>query len=140
MAGWFKRIRHPAAMPEIKQRGKGQPHPTPLIGDESSAPFAADLARQNSLVEALFAVKKIKVLQPGGEPYMVLVKYGGPLHGCAVQSLTGRAVANFGIHRVGAHFVSNTPAKARGSVSGNKRRVVQGRILGAQWVFHGKHL
>src|SRR6056297_92613 len=37
MAGWFKCIRYRSMLPKIEQCGKSQPHPPPLISDQSSA-------------------------------------------------------------------------------------------------------
>jgi hypothetical protein len=89
---------------------------------------------------ALLAIEKIQVIQAGGEPHMALVKDGGPLHGGTVQFLAGQAVTNFRIHGISAHLVSNGTTKAGGSVFGDKRRVVQGRIFGSESLFHGKYL
>ena len=88
---------------------------------------------------ALLAIKKMQVIQAGGEPDVALVKDGSPLHGGTVQFLARQAVTNFRIHGIGAHLVSNGPAKAGGPVFWDKRRVVKGGIFGSESVFHGKH-
>jgi len=124
MAGWFECIWHLGTMPEIKQRGKGKPHPAPFIGNRSTTHAAADLAWQDAFMPALLAIEKMQMIQSGGEPHMALLKNGGPLHGGTVQFLAHQAVTNFCIHGIGAHLVSNGPTKATCPVFGDKRRVV----------------
>jgi hypothetical protein len=114
-----------ARSPKSNNVGKGEPHPAPFICNGSAAPFAADLAGQNAFMAVLLAIEKMEVMQTGGKPHMAFVKDGGPLHGGTVQFLAGQAVTDFRIHGIGAHLVSNGPAKAGGPVFGNKRRVVQ---------------
>jgi len=127
-------------MPEIKQRREGKAHPAPFIGNGRTTPAAADLAGQDAFTPALLTVEKMQVIQSGGGAHMALVKDGGPLHGGTMQLLARQAMTNLRIHGISAHLVSNSPAKAGGPVFGNKRRVVQIRILGAESVFYGKHL
>jgi hypothetical protein len=87
MAGWFEGIRHLFVMPEIKQRGKGKPHPAPFIGNGSPAPFTRYFTGHNAFMPVLFAIEKMQVIYPCGESHMALMKDGGPLHGGAVQFL-----------------------------------------------------
>jgi hypothetical protein len=140
VAGWFERIRHLGRMTKIKKRGKGKPHPAPLIGNGSSAPGATDLAGQDALMDRQFAVEEMQVTQSSGEPDVVLVKDGRPLHRGTMQLLACSAVTDLCIHRLGAHLVSNGPAVADRTVSGDEPCIVHGCVFGSKSFFCGEHL
>lgn len=90
---------------KIEERGKGQPHISPFIGNRRTAQCTGYLARQYSFAAIEDAVVEPQVSDPGNEPDILFMEDCGPLHGCAVQGLTVAAVAYLGIDRIGADFV-----------------------------------
>ena len=74
------------------------------------------------------------MLDPPDQSDMVLGEDRGPLHGGAVQCLAGPAVADLGIHRIGADLVADRAAMAARAVTRDERIVVDCGVVGAEVV------
>lgn len=124
-------------MPKVEKGRKREPHPASLIGDRRSAAAAADFAWKDSRGPSKFTVEEFQVADATRYPDVAFVKDGGPLHGRTVQFLTGQAVAQFGIHGIGTHFVMNGTAMAPGTIFRYESLVLSGSIIRSEFVFHG---
>lgn len=137
MAGRPEGCRYFSTRPEVKQCGKGQPHPASFIRDERAAFFAADLAGQDTVVPVALAIVKTQVIDTGGDSDVFFMENGGPLHGRTVKPLANQTVADLGVHRIGAHLIPDGPAVATGPVPGDKGRLVDRCVFRPEIAIHG---
>ena len=136
MAGGHKRLGHLGRKTKIKERRERQPHAAPLVGDGRPAPAAGHLAGQNSVMDVLLAVIEFKAVHSLDDSDVTLVEDGRPLHGRAVQAPACGAVADFGVHRVGAHLDLNRLAKAACPVFDDKALIRHRRVFRSEFFFH----
>src|SRR5687767_8383649 len=95
---------------EVEKRREGEPHAAPFVRDRRAAQRAADLARRHALGPIEHGGIEAKMLDAAKHSDMALVEDRGPLHRGAVQGLAGAAVAELGIHRIGADLVADRTA------------------------------
>ena len=136
MAGWHKCFGHPGRKTKIKERWKSKPHAAPFICNGRSAQTTAHLAGKHSVMDVLFTVIEFQAIQPSGNPDVVLVEDGRPLHGSPVQALTCLAMTNFSVYRVGTHLDLNGIAKTAGPVFDDKTVILDRRIFRSKFFFH----
>ena len=93
MAGGHKRLGHLWRKTKFKERWEGKPHAAPFIGNRRPAQTTAHLAGKNPFIDGLFTVVEFQAVQPPGDPDVMLVKDGCPLHWGTVQALACLAMA-----------------------------------------------
>ena len=67
------------------------------------------------------AIVEAELIEAARNAHVTFVKDGSPLHGSAVQRLTDRAVTDFRVHRLCAHFVLDSLTMAAGTIFCRKR-------------------
>ena len=134
VAGWPERFGDLARHAEFEQCREREPHAATFIGDRRAAKRAAHLSRRHASGPVEHTGIKTEMLDPAGHSDMALVEDRGPLHGRTVQCLAGPAVADFGIHRIGADLVAHRAAMAARAVARDERIIVKRRVVGAEVV------
>ena len=109
---------------EVEKRREREPHAPPFVGDRRAAKRAAHLARRHAPGPIGHAGIEAEMLDPANDSDMALEENRGPLHGGTVQCLAGPAVADLGIHRIGADLVADRAAMAACAVARDERIVV----------------
>lgn len=134
MAGRLEQIRNIGPMSKVKQGRKRKPHSAPLISNRGPAQVGTDLTGQNTLMDAMLAIEEMQLIPSSGQPHLVLVEDGSPLHGGAMQHLACPTMTDLRIHRFCTHLVANAAAKAGGPVLWDKCWIMKGRIFWSESV------
>jgi hypothetical protein len=140
MATGLEAVRNFRNLPEIKKRWKGKPHFTPFIGNQGSAYIAAHFAGKNALVLIRLVVVEMQMIDTGGYPDVMLVEYGGPLHGGTMQFFADQTMAYLCIHRIRTHFVLDCLAVTARPVFSFKCVILYRCIVGAEFIFLLNHI
>src|SRR5262249_19379884 len=117
---------------EVEEHREREPHAPPFVGDGRAAKRAAHLARRHAPGSSELAGIEAEMLDPANHSEIVLEENRGPLHGGAVQCLAGAAVADLGIHRIGADLIADRAAMAACAVARDERLVVDRGVVGTE--------
>jgi hypothetical protein len=132
VAGRPERFGDLALRAEVEKRREGEPHAATLVGDRRAAECAAHLARRHALGPIEHAGIEAEMLDAAKHSDMALVEDRGPLHRGAVQCLAGPAVAELGIHGIGADLVADGTAMTARAIARDERIVVDRCVVGTE--------